>query len=80
MSNKLSKLLSSYLTVTWHLLIKDKFVVLRDFSQRSGQLVGSSSSCRSVLHLPARLAPSQHFWATTQVYLDYVNADISISW
>ena len=68
-SNKLSKLLSGYLTVTWHLLIKDKFVILRDFSQGSGQLVGSSSSCRSASRLPARLVPSQHFWATTQVYL-----------
>lgn len=69
MSNKLSKLLSRYLAVTWHLLIKDKFVVLCDVSQGSGQLVGSSSSCTSVFHLPARLAPSQHFWATTQIYL-----------
>lgn len=68
-SNELIKLLSHYLAVTWHLLIKDKFVVLCDFPMVSGWLVGSSSSCRSAFYLPARLAPSQHSWAATQDYL-----------
>lgn len=63
-SSELIKLLSHYLAVTWHLLIKDKFVVLCDFSMGAGQLVGSSP--RSALYLPARLAPSQRSWATTQ--------------
>lgn len=35
----------------------------------AGQLVGSSSSCRSAFRLPVRSAPSQHSWATTQDYL-----------
>lgn len=65
-SNELIKPLSHYLAVTWHLLIKDKFVVLCDFSMGAGQLVGSSSNCRSAFYLPARLAPSQHSWASTQ--------------
>lgn len=65
-SKELIKLLSHYLAVTWHLLIKDKFVVLGDFSMGAGQLVGSSSNCRSAFYLPAGLAPSQHSWASTQ--------------
>lgn len=39
LSSTFNKLLSSYLAVTWHLLIEEKFIILWDFSQGPGQFI-----------------------------------------